>query len=123
MRTTYQRSENQLKRQQEILKALGFYNGAIDGIWGPKSIAAMKTFEAKPEFKPAVPNHGLPLGDQGPYPAGITRDFSQSRHAEVLLFHAALEFNKPEPAKLKPVPPKEAPAPEPVAEEKAAEAK
>ncbi|MFH1762796.1 MAG: peptidoglycan DD-metalloendopeptidase family protein, partial [Gemmatimonadota bacterium] len=29
---------------QELLKTLGFYSGAVDGIWGPKSKAALKVF-------------------------------------------------------------------------------
>ena len=60
-----------LKRQQAILKKHGFYNGKIDGIWGPSSIAAKKAFEASPDFKPGYPNNGMPFKGTGPYPKGI----------------------------------------------------
>lgn len=32
------------KQKQNLLQFLGLYNGAIDGIWGPKSQEAMKKF-------------------------------------------------------------------------------
>lgn len=37
------------KQRQLLLQFLGLYNGAIDGIWGPKSQAAMETVWAKYE--------------------------------------------------------------------------
>jgi len=84
MRNTFQKSEEQLRRQQDILKTLGFYNGALDGIWGPGSIAAMKKFEADPTFRPGIPNHGMPLGDAPPYPAFISKDTDKGRLANLL---------------------------------------
>jgi len=67
-----QTKKEQLTRQQEILKGLGFYTGKIDGIWGPESIKAMKRFEAQPAiFLPGRPNHGMPLSDIPPHPAGF----------------------------------------------------
>jgi hypothetical protein len=88
MRTTYQNKPEQLKRQQEILKVLGFYKGKLDGIWGPKSIAAMKDFEASAAFKPCIPNHGMPLSYEGRLPSGITKGLD--RRVE-LLYHPLLE--------------------------------
>jgi hypothetical protein len=73
MHRPYQRTENQLKRQQEILKVLGFYKGALTGKWDEHSIQAMKLFESDIRFRPGIPNHGLPLGDR-PYPASIHID-------------------------------------------------
>ena len=79
MRTNYQKTAAQLERQQAILKALGYYVGAIDGIWGPKTVAAMQEFEVSPGFKPGTPNHGMPLSLTPPYPAVITRDYADFR--------------------------------------------
>lgn len=66
--------EIKLKRQQEVLKALGFYAGTVDGLWGPASITAKKEFEKLATFKPGVPSNGLPFADRGPYPVGISLD-------------------------------------------------
>lgn len=77
--------KTEIKRQQEILAALGFYHGEIDGIWGPKCIAAKKKFEADRRFTPGIPNNGMPFGARPPYPAGMTLD-----HATGLLNHPAL---------------------------------
>lgn len=78
-------STEQLKRQQEILKALGFYHGKLDGIWGPKSIQAKKKFEGDPKFVPGIPNNGLPFASKGPYPSLITLN-----HQTDMLEHPAL---------------------------------
>ena len=37
-------SENQLRRVQDYLRQLGLYKGSIDGLLGPKTISAMKTW-------------------------------------------------------------------------------
>lgn len=66
----------QLIRQQEIMKVLGFYHGEIEGVWGPKSIDAKKKFEASPTFSPGIPKNGMPFADHGPYPANITLDYA-----------------------------------------------
>jgi len=74
-----------LVRQQQILKALGYYSGKIDGIWGPASIKAMQKFESLPEFLPGHPHNGMPFHDSGPYPAGIVMK------DDGLLHHPALD--------------------------------
>lgn len=61
----------QIKAQQNIMKAKGFYKGAIDGIWGPMTIEAKKKWELSGKYAPGLPNNGLPLGSKGPYPAGV----------------------------------------------------
>lgn len=66
-----QTTVEQLKAQQLILKAKGFYTGLIDGKWGPMSIEAMKKFERVPAFKPGLPNNGLPMKNHAPYPSGV----------------------------------------------------
>lgn len=83
----------QLIRQQAILKALGFYSGVLDGIWGPESIAAKKSFENKPDlFRPARQTNGLPFGDSDPLPTGIY--YVPSVLDGKLLQATALEKNK-----------------------------
>jgi hypothetical protein len=84
-----QTSIEQLKRQQEILKALNFYSGKIDGIWGPVSIKAMHAFEVSPQFLPGHPHNGMPMYDKSPYPAGIVR-----KH-DGLLHHPAIDKQSP----------------------------
>jgi hypothetical protein len=66
-----QATQEQIKRQQEILKLKGFYSGVIDGIWGPKCIEAKSKYETDRAFAPGLPNRGLPFADQGPYPKGL----------------------------------------------------
>ena len=63
---------DQLLRQQLILQLKGFYSGALDGIWGPKTIEAMSNWERK-GFAPGLPSNGLPLANKGPWPAGIRK--------------------------------------------------
>ena len=41
-----------IKLIQEILKGKGFYTGAIDGKWGPKTKEAMEDFQAAHELEP-----------------------------------------------------------------------
>ena len=81
-----QSSFAQLVRQQLILKGVGYYKGAIDGLWGPLSIEAKKEFERDPTFLPGLPNGGLPFADHKPYPAGISRD-----NVTTLLYHPVIE--------------------------------
>jgi hypothetical protein len=90
MRASFQKEPEQLKRQQQLLTVLKFYTGKIDGLWGPSSIAAMVKFEASPSFIPGIPNHGMPLGDTGPFPAGIIKDLEVKRYSAVLLTHDLL---------------------------------
>ena len=69
-----QTGSEQIKRQQEILKAKGFYKGKLDGIWGPSSIEAKKKWEVSGTFTPGLPSAGLPFSNKGPYPKGVTLD-------------------------------------------------
>ncbi len=78
-------SKEQLKRQQMILKALRFYLGKIDGVWGPLSITAKKKFESSPTFIPGLPNNGLPFKDGVTYPAGMVLQ------KDGLLYHPAID--------------------------------
>lgn len=62
----------QLKRQQLIMKALGFFHGIPDGVWGPQSISAKQAFEKDRRFLPGLPNNGLPFREGVALPAGMT---------------------------------------------------
>lgn len=64
----------QLKSQQQVLKALNLYSGKIDGIWGPDTIAAKIKWERSGKFAPGIPNNGFPLPDRGPFPSGVRRN-------------------------------------------------
>ncbi len=75
---------NQLKRQQLIMSCLGFYTGAIDGLWGPKSIDGKKRFEGSPKYLPALPSNGMPFASRAPFPNGI------SIGRDGLLYHDAI---------------------------------
>lgn len=66
-----QTGSEQIKRQQEIMQAKGFYTGKLDGIWGPKSIEAKKKWEVHPSFAPGLPNLGMPFANKGPHPVGV----------------------------------------------------
>jgi peptidoglycan hydrolase-like protein with peptidoglycan-binding domain len=86
---------NQLLRQQVILKGLGFYNGPLDGIWGPQSIEAMKRFERKLDlFRPSRPTNGMPFDSVGPYPKGFSIDKDT-----LLIHHMSVDELKDEEAK------------------------
>lgn len=68
-----QSGKAQIERQQLILYVKGFYHGKIDGVWSAKTIEAKKKWEATGKgFTPGLPNNGLPFGDRGPYPRGIS---------------------------------------------------
>jgi len=75
----------QLQRQQMVMHVLGFYDGKLDGIWGPKSIEAKKRFEASPKFMPAIPANGMPFAGRAPFPNGITVN------RDGLMYHDAIE--------------------------------
>ena len=77
-----QTNKEQLRRQQAVMRKFGFYNGKLDGIWGPSSIDAKKRFEADESFKPGYPNNGMPFKDTGPFPKGITM-----RHGNMPMIH------------------------------------
>lgn len=87
--------EEQLKRQQAIMKALGFYHAVPDGVWGPDSIKAKKKWESDAKsFIPGIPNDGLPFSSDGPFPAGMTYDRQTG-----LLHHPVLDMPPKEKSK------------------------
>ena len=68
-----QTGKEHLMAQQQVMAAKNMYNGKIDGIWGPKSIAAMQKWERSGKFAPAIPSNGFPLDDRKPLPPGVSR--------------------------------------------------
>lgn len=56
---------------QVIMTILGYYNGVCNGVWGPKSIEAMKKWEATDAFEPAIPYNGRPFTGRGRLPKGF----------------------------------------------------
>ncbi len=78
-----------LQRQQMILKFLGYYQGACDGIWSEKTIAAKRDFEVSGKFHPAYPNNGMPFDPFSKLPSGIMLDFSKPRSG--MLIHVDIE--------------------------------
>ena len=43
---------------QAIMKVFGVYDGAIDGLWGPKCVDAIKDWARDDSFDPAIPTMG-----------------------------------------------------------------
>lgn len=64
----------EIRAQQVVLAFLGYYNGAIDGIWSAATINAMQKFECADEFLPAVPTGGLPFPANSRLPKGMYWD-------------------------------------------------
>lgn len=67
-------NKSEIMRQQLIMAHLKYYKNKIDGIWGPASIAAKKSWENSPAFVPAFPNQGLPFGAKDVLPKGVSFD-------------------------------------------------
>ena len=57
--------------QQAVMTVRGFYDGAIDGSWGPKSVAAMREWSMDASFDPALPTRGYPLSSPARLPKGL----------------------------------------------------
>ena len=93
-----QKGTEQLKAQQEIMKARGVYNGAIDGIWGPKTIEAKIRWERGGKFTPGIPNGGFPLVERGPLPTGVRRQADGTLTCVELLEKAQVASVAPPPA-------------------------
>lgn len=66
-------THEQMLNQQQVLAALGFYKGQIDGIWSEETIKAKQTFEFARNFTPALPNNGLPFDVTQKLPRGLIR--------------------------------------------------
>ena len=133
--------------QQSVMTVLGFYDGNIDGVWGPKCVAAMNRWQLEDSFDPALPNNGYFFTPPQRLPKGLS--WGVGRSAELLYFGLPADLQarveklmaeqykpitiqqvndevlgtsqpeKPEPVKAEPV---AAPAPDPTPEPVAAPA-
>jgi hypothetical protein len=121
-----QTGSEQLKNQQRLMQAEGFYNGKIDGIWGPKTIAAKVKWERSGRYSPAIPNNGFPLSDRGPFPSGVFRKADGSL-TSAKLDQKSSQQPAPQPVQTQPAAPAATPvvpiAAQPAAQPEAAEAK
>lgn len=80
---------DELRAQQLVLAFLGFYKGAIDGIWSDASISAMRAFECAESFPPAVPSNGLPFPYGSRLPKGMFWQGRQVNHTKMTAEKAA----------------------------------
>ena len=69
-----QTGKMELMSQQVVLAFLGFYKGAIDGIWSTATIQAKQAYERELNFVPGVPSNGLPFTTKGRLPKGLYWD-------------------------------------------------
>lgn len=79
---------------QVIMTLLGFYDGQCNGVWGPKSIAAMRKWEMTDEFEPAVPLNGKPFLGRGRLPEGFEYGPGPSILCDLLYSDKAIELLK-----------------------------
>lgn len=84
----------EIRALQLVLAFLGFYPGAIDGIWSGSTITAMKKFEMDDSFLPAVPTGGLPFQVNSRLPKGMFWDKRLVSHRKLTKEAAAELLNK-----------------------------
>ena len=70
--------------QQSVMTALGFYDGDIDGVWGPKCVAAMNLWQLEDSFDPALPNNGYFFTPPSRLPKGLS--WAAGRSGELQYF-------------------------------------
>ena len=70
--------------QQSVMTALGFYDGDIDGVWGPKCVAAMNRWQLEDSFDPALPNNGYFFTPPSRLPKGLS--WAAGRSGELQYF-------------------------------------
>jgi hypothetical protein len=87
-----QTNKQQLMAQQLVLFHLGFYKGAIDGIWSDETILAKKMYEFDRSFGPGLPNGGLPFGNHERLPRGLSRDAENNIVCNTLTKEKAAEI-------------------------------
>lgn len=92
----------ELCSQQTVLAFLGFYHGAIDGIWSADTIKAMQAFERDDKFLPAVPTSGLPFKLNCRLPKGMYWDSRLVAHRDLTPEKARALLEKRMPRKTEP---------------------
>ena len=66
-----QTGKMEMMAQQVVLAFLGYYNGAIDGIWSDATIRAKRNFEYEDAYVPGIPSNGLPFALGAKLPKGL----------------------------------------------------
>ena len=56
---------------QAAMTVRGLYDGAIDGVWGPKCVPAIRDWERDDSFDPALPTKGMMFQAPGRLPKGL----------------------------------------------------
>lgn len=57
---------------QAAMQAKGFYDGAIDGVWGPKCCDAINLWASDESFDPALPTRGQVIVYPKKLPKGLS---------------------------------------------------
>jgi hypothetical protein len=87
-----QTNKMELMSQQVVLAFLGFYRGAIDGIWSDATMKAKRDFEAHDSYVPGIPSYGMPFALLDKLPKGLKwekkllthRDLTSEKAAEII---------------------------------------
>jgi len=87
-----QTNKMELMSQQVVLAFLGFYRGAIDGIWSDATMKAKREFEAHDSYVPGIPSYGMPFALLDKLPKGLKwekkllthKDLTPEKAAEIL---------------------------------------
>uniref|UniRef100_A0AB39CE67 Uncharacterized protein n=1 Tax=Pseudomonas phage HRDY3 TaxID=3236930 RepID=A0AB39CE67_9VIRU len=87
-----QTGKMELMSQQVVLAFLGYYSGAIDGIWSDASMKAKRAFEADDSYVPGIPSYGMPFALLDKLPRGLKwekkllthRDLTPEKAQEIL---------------------------------------
>lgn len=56
---------------QAVMRVRNLYDGAIDGVWGPKCVASIRDWERDESFDPALPTKGMMFQAPGRLPKGL----------------------------------------------------
>ena len=87
-----QTNKMEIMAQQVVLAFLGYYSGAVDGIWSDASMKAKRAFEADDSFVPGIPSYGMPFALLDKLPKGLRwekkllthRDLTPEKAQEIL---------------------------------------
>jgi hypothetical protein len=113
-----QTGKMELMAQQVVLAFLGYYNGAIDGIWSDATIKAKRDFEFHDSYVPGIPANGLPFALNEKLPKGLFWEKKMLNHRQLTPEKAA-EIIRTRTRTTQPTTPQKQPVkqPEVVAEE------
>jgi len=89
-----QTGKMELMSQQVVLAFLGYYNGAIDGIWSAASMKAKVAFECADNYVPGIPSNGLPFAVTDRLPKGLYWEKKLLNHRDMSAEQAAALIQK-----------------------------